>query len=139
MDDTWTVTLEVFAFDSKEAAAEYAEALTDAFTAMPASADLASSCHWRQGDPSMGLPAIAEARRVKPLVWVGHPVGIMASTGQGASYIVDNRQFRPRFIKWPSGNFAPDVRSLVEAKTAAQSDHEARILSALADPSTGGE
>ena len=79
------------------------------------------------------LPAVGVI--VKPLEWRKHPVGIVASTGQGASYIVDDRgDFRPKFIRWPSGNFAPDIGSLVEAKAAAQADYERRILSALTTP-----
>ena len=76
--------------------------------------------------------------RVKPLKWEKHPAGIMASTGQGASYVVDDRQFRPTFIKWPSGNFAPDIGSLFEAKAAAQADYERRVLSALILPGGAG-
>ena len=68
---------------------------------------------------------------VVPLVWEKHPAGIMASTGQGTAYIVDDRNFRPKFIKWPSGNFAPDIGSLVEAKAATQADYTRRIMSAL--------
>lgn len=40
----WTVTMKVFAFDTKENAQAYAEKLTDAFCAMPESEEYCSVC-----------------------------------------------------------------------------------------------
>jgi len=43
-EDYWYVRLTVFAFDTKEQAAKYQDALIDAFCAMPESAQYGSSC-----------------------------------------------------------------------------------------------
>lgn len=40
----WTVTMKVFAFDTKENAQAYAEKLTDAFCDMPESEEYCSVC-----------------------------------------------------------------------------------------------
>ena len=68
--------------------------------------------------------------RVKPLVWEYHPAGTMSAPPAGHSYIIETRmKGRLFFIKGilPS----PQFDTLEAAKSAAQADHERRILAAL--------
>ncbi len=75
--------------------------------------------------------AVKEALTVKPLVWIHHPMGQMASTGMGAAYIIDTRDLpRIRWGKWPGGH-GPERETLEEMQHAAQADYERRVLAAL--------
>ena len=79
------------------------------------------------------IPQIAPlltAVKVKPLVWVVHPVGLVAgSYSGGSSYMIDTRGKRPTIMKGLT--FAQQFDTLEAAKAAAQADYEARILSAV--------
>lgn len=67
---------------------------------------------------------------VKPLVWEGHPAGLVASNNMGGAYIIDTRGNRPRWLKWPNGH-GPDRETVEEMQAAAQADHDARIRSRI--------
>ena len=75
----------------------------------------------------------AEARpavRVKPLIWDYHPSGAIAAPPTGHAYIIDTRmKGRAYFVKgiYPS----PQYDTLEAAKSAAEADHAARILSQI--------
>ena len=67
---------------------------------------------------------------VKPLEWEPHPMGWIAALPTGHAYIIDIRiKDRVMFIKGMSP--PPQVSSVDAAKSAAQADYEARILSAV--------
>ena len=73
---------------------------------------------------------------VKPLVWGYHPAGTIAAPPTGHAYIIDTRmKGRVYSVK----GFKPEREfgSLDEAKAAAQTDYEARIMAAL-EPAPAG-
>jgi len=82
-------------------------------------------------DAIAALPAApAPTVKVKPLVWVRHPMGWIAGPPTGQAYIIDVRiKGRVMFIK--GMNPPPQFSNEDEAKAAAQADYEARILAAI--------
>jgi len=77
--------------------------------------------------PSAPAPVVP---KMKPLLWVYHPAGMVASNDMGGSYIIDTRGPRPKWLKWPGGH-GPDLETVMGMQVAAQADHEARILPQL--------
>ena len=74
--------------------------------------------------------------KVNPLVWGYHPCGAIAAPPTGHAYIIDTRmKGRVYSVK----GFKPEREfgSLDEAKAAAQTDYEARIMAAL-EPAPAG-
>lgn len=85
---------------------------------------------WMYGETVQYIRADLARPKVKKLVWEYHPVGKMASDNVGKAYIIDDRNRRPVFIKWPQGQ-APEIETVAEGIALAQADYERRILGAL--------